>query len=201
VLPIAIITNVMNLVHININLITLISVVLIYISIEILLNNQLHHIDFKFIFCIFIILLIIGSIDLTFYKLLFNITNRDLKYLQTHIFEKMIFGVFPRFIEFTCIGILLYKNNINIKTNVVKEIFKNKSILILCCIWITLITSTSIFFCQNIIMGNIMKYYNDYYKELAILGAFIFSILNILFSYFITTFIQLNERKKYKFGE
>jgi hypothetical protein len=201
VLPVAIITNIFTELHINENITTLFSILLIYISINILLGKNISiETRIKFIPCVFISLLLICFIDLSFYKLLFNVTNTNLVYMQNHVYNKIIFGIFPRFIEFSGFSILLYKINVGIKTNIFDTIIKNKALLILTSSLIIFDATISIFFCQNIILGNILKDSSDLDKELAILGVFIVSTLNIMFGYFITTFIQLNERKKYKYG-
>jgi hypothetical protein len=201
VLPVSIITNIFTVLHINENIITLISIILIYASINVLLGENLNNrTRIKFIPCVFISLLLICFIDLSFYKLLFNVTNTNLVYMQNHVYNKIIFGIFPRFIEFSGLGILLFKMNVGIKTNIFDTILKNKCLLILTSSLIIFDATISIFFCQNIILGNILKNSSDLNKELAILSVFIVSTLNILFGYFITTFIQLNERKKYRYG-
>lgn len=201
VLPIGIITNILSILHTNENIITLFSILLIYISVNILLGKNIClQTRIKFIPCVFISLLLICFIDLSFYKLLFNITNTDFIYMQKHVYNKIIFGIFPRFIEFSGLSILLYKINTGIKTNVFDTIIKNKSLLILTSVLVIFDATILIFFCQNIILGNILKNSSNLNKELAILSVFVFSTLNILFGYFITSFVQLNERKKYKYG-
>jgi hypothetical protein len=201
VFPIAIMTNLFTALHINENIITLLSIVLLYVSINILLGKNISlETRIKFIPCIFISLLLVCFIDLSFYKLLFNITNTNLGYIQSHVYNKIIFGIFPRLIEFSGLSILLYKINVGIKTNVLDTIIKNKYLLLLSSSMIIFDAIISIFFCQNIILGNILKHSSDLYKELAILSVFIVSTLNIIVGYFIATFIQYNERKKYKYG-
>jgi hypothetical protein len=201
ILPISVITNVLSFLYMNSNMITITAILLMYISINFLLNNSLSILNKVILIPIIAVSFLIScSIDLTIYKILFYITQTNIDYMKDNVYITIIFGLFPRIIEFSILGILFFKNNIGIKTNVIEKILKDKFLLVLFSLFIIINTIGAIFICQNIVLGNILKNSNDFYKLIFILGVFLDSIANILICYFLTTFIQLDERKKYKYG-
>lgn len=198
-LPISIISDLLATLHINSNIITVFSFILLYISIFYLTNERIRF-DFKIILCLIATIFISGVINLSMYGLCSYITNINLINIKNEIEIKILFGLLPRIIEFTLLGILIFKNNVSIQTNVIKTIFKNKKLLILTGSFLIINSLIPIFFCQNILLNNIFKNTNDLTKLFIVLGMLLYSISIIIMFYFITTFIQMNERKQYKYG-
>jgi hypothetical protein len=201
VFPVAIVSNILSLIHINDNMTTLIAIGLMYLLVIFLFKNDLDNKKRIALLPLTVIsFFIICGIDALIYKLLFFITHTNMELLTQNITHKIIFGIFPRLIELLILGVMLFKNNIGIKTNVVQRILKNKCVLLVSSMFIIMNTICAILFCQNIILNTIMKYSSDFSKIIATLGIYTYCILSILICYFIATFIQLDERKKYKYG-
>jgi hypothetical protein len=201
VIPMAILSNVLVTLKVDMNLSLLIGILTTAITIILFLKiKNISKIILVNLVC-FMSFAIFIMLEGAMYHLAYILTNTSFETTNGSLLMSLLITSFPRIIEYCFIFFVFFKKNIIIKTDVYKTIIKSKSLLIISTLYITANVSAFIIFSKCVLLGQIMGDENNIYKILITLGIFILISFDIFSMWLVTTLIQIKERYKYKYGK
>jgi hypothetical protein len=201
VLPMAILSNFLSNMNIDLILLTFIGIFATTLSIVFYLKNK-SFLQNALIFVItFVVLGILYTEEGIISQIISSITYLDFAYYKNDIWSLVLISLFYRAIEYAFVGYIIFKKNSIIKVNVLKTIIKSKILLSVCCTYVILNVVALIVFCKCVVMGDILTGIDPTLKLMITLGVFILIIFDICSMWLTASLIQIKERYKYKYGK
>jgi hypothetical protein len=201
VIPMAILSNILIALKLDESIITVIGLSITPITIILCCNiKKIGKIMMAacITLCVFILSMLNQAI---IYIIIFNLTDTTIDYFLSLEKLKILLTIFPRIIEFSIISIILIKKNSIIKTDVVKTILKSKVLIIISGGYIVSNIILSVIICKFIIVDNILVTININNKLFTALIIFTILVINIIGTWVISTFVQMEDRYRYKYGK
>lgn len=200
VIPMSLFSNILGLLHINelaklfICTIGIAITIMIYLKTNIINKNLIIFLVTVLSITLFVVLETITFLVVN------KITGVSLEYFQQTCLLSFIGTLFERVIQYSfIIFTLIYKNSIT-QINILTSILKTKKLLIISTTYILIHLIILIAFSEQIFYG-LFAEYDILYRVLITLIAFIITIFDLCFIWYISLSIQAKERYKYNYGK
>lgn len=202
VIPMALLSNILLVFKVSSSVTPFVGIIATFITIIILCKTKkTYQILLTFLLTILGMMILCG-IQAVIYQCVFVITNTNLEYFLQKEYLKIILTSFTVMIEYIIIILSLFCKNRVIKTDVVKQVFRSKPLLIIIFTYILINAICFMLVFKSIIADNLLNILNINinYQILITFLLLLWACINITAIWLVPTIIQMNEKYRNKYG-